>query len=499
MNSRPVAQKKTDKGLFGILEPLEAWTAILGLIFMIILFLIAVPQLLVPLFPLASLLVAIFLYSRYPVLYVGFSWWMWFLAPFVRRLIDYRCSAVTFSSYHLTSMLVASVCGVTVYKKLLNSYRTGGIPFILCFGSVFYAFVVAFVRQTNLDFGQIITNAMGWFAPMMLGFYVYTQWREYPAFRDNFQKVFLWFVIVTGSYGVFQFVVAPEWDRFALIQAMGGMVNASWTGVPEPFGIRVWSTMSNPFTFALNMMPGLILLFISKSKLRYLATGVGYLSFLLSKSRTGWYSYLISLFIFFFSIKSKFQIRLFVTVASILLIVLPLATVEPFSGAISDRMQMVTGEIEDDHSYRVRMEQFNEGIDHALQEYLGWGLMGIQGIPTGFDLTGQIKSVTSGLDNGYLVVVVSLGWLGLIPYATGLGMMLYRLFSAPPSQLDLVAVAARATIVGSIIRMITTNITTGEFATPIWGCLGIAMAAQKYYSTKEKVAKIASHSSTSYN
>ena len=218
MNSRPVAQKKTDKGLFGILQPLEAWTAILGLIFTIILFLIAAPQLLVPIFPLASLLVAIFLYSRYPILYVGFAWWMWFLAPLVRRLIDYRCYAVTFSSYHLSSMLVASVCGVTVYKKLLNSHRTGGIPYILCFGSVFYAFVVALVRQTNLDLGQIITNAMGWFAPMMLSFYVYTQWREYPAFRDNFQKVFLWFVIVTGSYGVFQFVVAPEWDRFALIQ-----------------------------------------------------------------------------------------------------------------------------------------------------------------------------------------------------------------------------------------------------------------------------------------
>lgn len=499
MNSRSVNQKRISKGLFGIdLQPKEAWMAISGLILTIILFLIAAPRLLVLLFPFCSLLVALLLHSRYPLMYTGFTWWMWFVAPFVRRLIDYRCNAMTFSSYHLTSMLVTSVCGITLYKKLLNSHRTGGMPYILCFSSILYAFVVGLVRQNQQDFGQTITNTMGWLCPMMFSFYIYSQWREYPAFRDNLQKVFLWAVLIMGGYGIFQFVVAPGWDTFALFQEIkaNGLTTSTWIGTPEPFGIRVWGTMSNPFTYSANLMPGLLLLFFSKSKFRYIAIGVGYLTFLLSKSRTAWYSYLIALFIFFFSLKSKFQIRLFITIFAIVLIVLPLATIEPFSEVISDRLETVTA-IGQDTSYQVRMAQFNAGIEHAMKEYIGWGLMGIQGIPTGFSITGEVTGKTSGLDNGYLVVIVSLGWLGLIPYVSGLGMMLYRLFSAPSSQLDLVGVVARSTVLSSIVRMATNNITTGEFALPIWGFLGIAMAAQKYFSTQEKLAKMASYSSTS--
>lgn len=495
MNNKLADFQKNSRGFLGIEKEFQlSWMAIFGLILTIVIFLIAAPKLLVVLFPFGSLLVALFLYLRYPILYVGFTWWMWFVAPFVRRLIDYRCGFITFSAYHLTPMLVTSICGITLYKKLLNSNRTGGIPFILCFGSVFYAFVIGLIRQSQQDFGQTIVNTMGWLCPMMFGFYLYTEWKNYPVLRDSIQKVFVWAVLIMGGYGIVQFIVAPAWDCFPLIQEQG-LTGSSWMGIPQPFGIRVWSTMTSPFTFALNLMPGLILLFITKSKLRYPAIGVGYLSFLLSRSRTSWYSYILTLFIFFFSIKSKFQIRLFITIVSIILIVLPLATIEPFSEVISDRLESVTG-IAGDYSYQSRLSQFNQGIDYALEEYIGWGLMGIQGVPTGFSITGEITGTASGSDNGYLSLLVSLGWLGLIPYLSGWGMMLYRLFSAPRSQLDLFAIIARAAAFSSIVRMATTNVTTGEYALPIWGFLSIAMAAQKYFSCQQQVAKTASISST---
>jgi hypothetical protein len=490
VNSRPVTQKRISKGFFGIdLESREAWMSILGLIFTILVLLVAAPRLLVVLFPLMSFLVALFLYSRYSILYVGFTWWMWFLAPFVRRLIDYRCGTITFSSYHLTSMLVTSVCGITLYKKLPNTQRTGGLPFLLCFGSVFYAFIVGLIRQSENDPGQVIIIAMGWMCPMMFGFYLYSQWREYPTFRDNIQRVFLWAAIIMGTYGIVQFVVAPPWDCFPLIQK-DGLYGSSWMGTPKPFGIRVWSTMTYPFTFALNLMPGLILLFISKSKFRYLAISVGYLSFLLTKSRTAWYSYILALSVFFFSLKSRFQLRLFIAIASVVLIVIPLATIEPFSEVIGSRIETIYS-IDEDHSYQSRLTQFDETINHAITEYVGWGLMGIQGVPKGFSATGEITDRASGLDNGYLVLIVSFGWLGLIPYLSGWGMMLYRLFSAPASQLDVFAMAARAVAFSSIARMVTTNVTVGEFALPIWGFLGIAMAAQKYFSYQEFIAETA--------
>lgn len=469
------------------LEPQPAWMAIFGLIAIILIFLAVAPRLLILLFPLCSLLIAVFLFQRYPVLYVGFTWWMWFLAPFVRRLIDYRCKTITFGPYHLTSMLVTSVCLLTFIKYLPRSFKGDNLPFVLCFGSVFYAFFIGLIRQSTTDIGQEITIALGWFCPMLFGFHLYCRWKEYPAYRQNMQRVFLWGVFIMGIYGILQFIIAPEWDRFQLIQEKG--YASSWMGVPEPFGIRVWSTMTYPFTFALNFMPGLILLFVNKSKYRYLAVAVGYLSFLLSKARTAWYSFVLSFIIFFLSLKQSFQIRLFITVVCVILIVLPLATIEPFSEVVSSRIETIYN-LEEDGSYQARMSQFDNAIDNALTEYIGWGLMGIEGVPNEISITGEITGVASGLDNGYLVLHVSLGWLGLIPYITGLGLIFYRLFAVPASQSDMFAMASRAIAFSSVARMITTNITIGEFALPIWTFLGIAMAARKYHAAHKSIINL---------
>lgn len=41
-------------------------------------------------FPVSSFVVGIFLYLRHPILYLGFTWWIWFITPLLARLIDYR-------------------------------------------------------------------------------------------------------------------------------------------------------------------------------------------------------------------------------------------------------------------------------------------------------------------------------------------------------------------------------------------------------------------------
>ncbi|MCG8363360.1 MAG: O-antigen ligase domain-containing protein, partial [Pseudanabaenales cyanobacterium] len=59
-------------------------------------FLIGAGRFLVLLFPLGSIVVGVFLYRRYPIFYVGFTWWLWFLGPLVRRLIDYQSGHLTY-------------------------------------------------------------------------------------------------------------------------------------------------------------------------------------------------------------------------------------------------------------------------------------------------------------------------------------------------------------------------------------------------------------------
>src|SRR5918912_703929 len=67
------------------------WAAILGFVALVGGGLAAhVGSLMQTLYPSAALVVGLLLYWRYPALYLGFTWWLWFLTPEVRRVVDYQ-------------------------------------------------------------------------------------------------------------------------------------------------------------------------------------------------------------------------------------------------------------------------------------------------------------------------------------------------------------------------------------------------------------------------
>ncbi len=468
-------------------QPVPAWTAILGLISIILLCLtLGLPRLLIPIFPLGSLAIGYYLYRRYPILYVGFTWWMWFLGPFVRRLIDYRCNTITPWPYNLAPVLVTSVSIITVIRYLPQNYKKDGFPFLLCFISIMYAFVVGLVRQPTSDYAKEIMILLNWLSPIAFGFHLLINWRNYPNYRQNIEKVFLWGVLIMGIYGVVQFLVAPAWDVFFMVVG-----EADAVGTPEPLGIRVWSTMRTARPFAMNYMPGLILLLISKSKLRFAAAGFGYLTFLLTKARTGWYAWFISLILFVASLKERQQIKIIVTISLLVIIIIPLATLDPFANVISSRLETFS-DLENDTSFNNRLEHFDSTIDYALSEFTGWGLIGSEGIFTGDELGASSDSTSdnaSSNDNGYLVLLVSLGVVAIIPYVSGLLLILLNLFSISAVPLDPFAIVARSVAFASVVRVVTSNISIGEFAMPIWGFFGIAIAARKYYLCQERSPK----------
>jgi hypothetical protein len=462
-----------------------AWIAIGGLAFLITICLVlGVASVLSILFPLGSFAVGVFLLLRYPVLYVGFTWWLWFLGPLIKRLIDYRSGFDTFGGYTLTPLLVTSISLITLIQYFSRLRTQSGLPFLLCLGSVLYGFVIRVLRQPIAWDLREILLILAWLSPILFGFHLFVHWRNYPTYRQQLQQTFFWGVLVMGVYGVLQFLVAPEWDRFFLITRREEF-NLSWMGAPVPLEIRVWSTMSNPITFSCNLMSGLLLLFMHRGLLRIVAGVFGYLAFLLSLARTGWYSWVIALLLYFFSLKRQYQRRMIVSFMMLALVAVPLMTVEPFSSAIASRFQSFSN-IEEDASYEARVEQFNQAIDFAVSEVVGQGLIGYGGIPTG---ARTVSTTISSQDNGHLAILVSLGWIGTLPYVTGIVLLLGKLFLNSSNRNDMFIVAARAIAFASLARAGTSAIAFDEYAMPIWCFLGIAVAAHKYYQTEETLAR----------
>lgn len=460
-----------------------AWTMISAWAGIIIVLLLIMPRLLIPIYPLSSLALGVYLYRRYPIQYVGFTWWIWFLGTFIKRLIDYRCNAITPWPYHLTPVLVTSITLATVVRYLPRTYKRDGLPFMLCFMAILYGFCVGLLRQPISDYDREIIILLNWLAPVCFGFHLFINWRKFPQYRQTFQQVFLWGVLIMGAYGIFQFLVAPGWDILFMVENEVFNGYSSYMGMPEPLGIRPWSTMGNPMNFAFNLMPGLILLLISTKKSRYAAAGLGYVVFLISRVRSSWYSWFIALSVFVVSLKERHQMRIILTFFFMLVLIIPLASIDQFSEIISTRFSSLSN-LEGDASFKARISTFEGAINVAMTEFIGWGLVAPGQAPTGMDFDGALFSV---MDNGYLAILVSFGWFAGICYVSGIVMIVAKLFST--NQLDPFTIAARAIAVGSLSRLATSDITTEAYAMPIWGFMGIAIASYKYYLHERKVAK----------
>lgn len=446
----------------------QAWIAILGLvIFLGLLLFLGAGRILIPIFPLSSIAVGIFLYLRAPELYVGFTWWLWFLGVFVRRVIDYQSNDITPGIYELTPIAVTMISFATLLRHLPKTYNRDSLPFILCLGSIFYSFLNGLIQRNSLN--VVVYFALRLSSPILFSFHLFINWRDYPSYRQTIQRAFLWGVLVMGVYGIWQFSSLPEWDKFWLDQ-IGKSLGAESNSTSEYFG-RVFSTALAPQHFAGIMIAGLLLLLCNKdSPINFAATGIGYLTFLLSRSRAGWMGWLIGLFFFIPSLNSRLKMRVFVVIVLSSLLVIPLTFIEPFSTIIGSRLETFSN-LEDDHSLNVRQEGYNELLNEALAEVFGRGA-GF-GLAEGADI--------SVFDGAVLPMLFSLGWFGVLPFLVGTLLLLYPLFLMTENRFDAFSNAARAITLGIAAQIGFNFIFVGQLGMVFWGFLGIALASCKYY------------------
>lgn len=446
--------------------PLLGWLAIVGLVLVVVVSTFAAGAAARQIYIVSTLGVGIFLYLRYPLLYIGLVWWMWFLTPFISRLIDYR-SGFDASRFILVSQYLVTLLTLhTTLKNLPQSSRKGGMPFVLAFLGVFYGFLIGFVKTTPFTAAR---GMLDWLTPISFAFFIFIKWREYPQYRQNMIRIFLWGVLVTGIYGVFQFVTAPEWDRFWLEST-----KLKSFGDPEPLKIRVWSTMASPGPFASMMMTGLLLLFTSTEFMRIPAAAAGYLAFLLTMVRTLWGCWFVGVLTLLSSLKPKIQMRLMVTVLVMAICVVPLTTMEPFSEAIATRLETLSN-LEKDNSAQVRQEIYRDGFTKAMTNILGNGI----GNTFIVNEKGVLEPIV--IDSGILDMFFTLGWFGAIFYLGGLILLLFQVFQFTEPSFDPFMAAARAIALASFASLPLGSAMLGVSGMMLWGFLAIVLAGHKYY------------------
>jgi hypothetical protein len=343
---------------------------------------------------------------------------------------------------------------VTCWQYFPKTARQGGLPFILSFVGVFYAFLIGLINNPPIS---VVLASLGWLPQVSFGFHLWVNWQNYPTYRQNIYRTFLWGVLVMGVYGIVQYVMAPEWDMLWLKNS--GLVSA---GRAEAFGMRIWSTLNSAEPFSAFMAAALLLLPTTKGALSICASVAGYLSLILTMVRSAWVGWFAGLLTLTSSLKPKHQMRLIIIVLVIATLVVPLTTIEPISQSMNKRFATFSN-LEEDDSAKGRKEFFIVEIGSALTTFVGKGLG------------------SAGDDSGFLVLFFHLGWVGVIPYMGGMLLLVFSVFQNSAATFDPFTGAVRAIVISVLVRLPVNGSIVGSGGLVTWGFLGMGMAAQKYY------------------
>ncbi len=408
-------------------------------------------------FPAATFVVGAFLYWRHPVMYIGFVWWLWFLTSWVSRLVDYQSGWDAQRWMNVAPFLVTGLTVITLWRKVRLLTQPVYFPFLLVFAALLYGLGMGLLQNAP---GAVLIAGLKWGTPVLFGFHLAVNWQRYEAHRRITQQAFLWGVLLMGSYGVVQFLSAPAWDQFWLLQT-----ELKSFGRAEPLGIRVWSTMNAPGTFSMYLMAGLVLLFGSKGALRWGTTVPGYLSLLLTLARTAWGAWLVSFVLFVIPLERRLQLKILLVVLLLGACVYPLTMSAPFAELVSARFSTFS-QLEDDGSLKERRAIYERGRSAVATNLIGDGI----GRTFSEDL----------MDSALLDLLLTLGWCGTTMYLLALGVLLFQNTRAVSGARDAFLRAAYAIGLTMTLTLLITSQMIDVTGVLYWSFLAFPLAGQQW-------------------
>ena len=432
-------------------------------------------------FPFLSTAIGLWLYFKSPARYIGFVWWQWFLSPEVRRLADYAKGGFTPTSLiQIAPVVVTMICALTVVRHYRVLAERRGLPVLLIFLGLAYAYLIGVMSNGPM---AATYDLAAWLYPVLIGFHIMVHAREYPKYRQAILDTFIWGMLFMGGYGLIQFFVMPAWDAMWMI----GSQMAS-QGDPVRLGVRVFSTMNSSGPFALAMMAALTFTMAGTQSVRWLAGGLGFISFGLCMVRSTWGGWVIAMVLQLIKASNKVRVRILVGGVVLVALSVPLLTFGPIADKMATRLQSITN-LSDDNSYAARNEFYASFAKTAFTDVSGEGF-GATGSSTKLSSSNGDLGKYGSFDSGVMNVPFVLGWPGSLMYLAGLGLLLMRAFRASFSLRDDKYAQASLSVAFAIVGMLVfTNTFTSIGGMILYTGLCSVLAARHHMRLDKKRAR----------
>jgi len=406
---------------------------------------------------------------RAPVTYLNFSLWLWWVTPFVRRMLDYRHGWNATNPVLLAPPLVALLSVVIVLRHARELRGILFAPYLLILAALAYGYAVGLLSAGPLAATYALVT---WFAPVLFGIHLAVSWRRYPEIASSLRRTFSIALPLLAGYGLYQFVRLPVWDAQWMRSA-----DLKSLGKPLPFLVRIFSTLNTPGPYAAFLVAGLLILLQARGKLRYLWTALAIVALLLTRTRAAWAAFVIGIAVQYLSQPIVRLPKRAVTLAVVALLALPLAAIPKFRSIIAPRLSTLTN-LREDNSF-IKRVQFSEGIASGIVETAAGSGLGT----TGGAIKLRDQQGVRSLDNGFLEVFFIYGWPGGALIFLGLTGLLLQAFRFAEARRDVFANSVRATAVALASILPIGDVFTGPTGTLLWSMVGLGIAAHAYHLT----------------
>ena len=431
-------------------------------------------------YPLGCVAVALFAYVRSPATYVGFVFWSWLLTPFLRRVFDLRFGYHPASLLLVGPVLATAVAGFTLLRRAQGLRGTTYVPFLLALFALLYAYTVGLIQQPAVAATYDLLN---WGAPLLFGFHIALEWRRFPRWRSVFTSVALWGMVVTAAYGLYQFIDPPAWDRVWVYNAEMYSV-----GLPVPFLIRVFSTMTAPASFAAFLVFAVLIGLPAPQRWKFLALALGLTMLLLTKTRSAWAAFLVGALVLQLRQPLRALPRQWIALAVVLLLAAPAITHPRVLKAVAGRAASFS-KLEEDRSYRERRQITHFAVQQLQRNPAGQGL-GQIGSAGKLTASGRKGSVAA-LDSGVLEVFSVMGWMGGALFTLAIVGLLIPIAGERRERRDAVTNGAAAAVVALLAASLFGNVFSGAAGVMFWSAVGLATAGRTYALAVEQARRAA--------
>ncbi len=379
-------------------------------------------------------------------------------ASFDRRLVDLSAGFDP-SGIMLVGPLLAILAPA---GELLRLVQPGArlqremLPLLAVAGCVAYGTLLSMFQG---DWMNAASGSLKWVAPLVYAAALMLR-ADPGAPQDLAQaaaRVFLWILPIIGAYGILQYVDPPAWDRFWMNYA-----SITSAGLPEPFAVRVYSTMNSPASFATFVAAGLLLAGFLRPGWQALALMLpAALGLLLSLYRTAWIS--LAFGVLFCLLFRATRGRATGAIAGIAASIVVAGTLTPFAEVITDRLQTLGSGAQD-----------GSGQERVGELITLWNLPDSGLVGAGFTVTDAGSAGAMPIDGMVVACWVTMGIVvGLICLAALIVAGVQAMATAwrKPSR---EAVVLGALALGAMTQLPLAGIASGELGFLFWTFVALA-------------------------